>query len=145
MVDALQRSRSYLRLTGYLIDVHPTADQARLEVGLTTGAMSVGTVGDVDECSGPRTRHARAEAALAEAVGRGWFTVEEQREFEFRRYANSVSEMRDHFRTWRGAVLGEDAWDRATALRRDHSGARVWLSERVSIARLRPLALAKTG
>jgi hypothetical protein len=139
MVHALERARRYLKPDGYLIDVHPTPEQARLEVGLGTDVVGVSTVDDVDDSSGPRTRHARADAALAEAVARGWFVVEEQLEFQFRRYADTVSEMQDHFRTWKGAVLDWRAWKRAAALRRAHPDAPLWLREQVSIARLRPL------
>ena len=140
MVDALDRARRYLRTPGYLIDVHPTPEQARLEVGVGTSVVGVSIVDDVDADSGPRTRHARADAALAEAVSRGWFVVEDQAEFEFRRYADTVAEMQDHFRSWKGAVLRSGGWKRAAALRRAHPTARLWLREQVSIARLRPSA-----
>jgi hypothetical protein len=140
MVDALDRARHYLRPSGYLIDVHPTPDPAHLEVGPSAAAaddpVDVAAVGDVDEWSGPQTRHARADAALAEAVARGWFAVEAQQEFQFRRYADSVSEMREHFRTWKGAVLDEAAWRRAAALGRARPAAQLWLREQVSVARL---------
>jgi hypothetical protein len=96
MVDALDRVRRCLRTTGYLIDVHPTPEQAHLEIGLATGVVGIGVVDDVDESNGPRTRHARADAALAEAVARGWFAVEQRLEFQFRRYAETVSELQKH-------------------------------------------------
>jgi hypothetical protein len=139
MVHALERARHYLRPDGCLIDVHPTPEQARLEIGVGTDVVDLSVVDDVDESSGPRTRHARADAALAEAVARGWFVVEEQQEFQFRRYADTVAEMQDHFRTWKGAVIDGRAWERATALQRGRPDSRLCLREQVSIARLRPL------
>ena len=141
MVHALERARRYLRSDGYLIDVHPTPERARLEVGLGTDVVGVGVVEDVDDSSGAQTRHSRADAALAEAVARGWFVIEEQREFQFRRYADTVTEMQDHLRTWKGVVLDWRAWKRAAALRREHPGAPMWLREQVSIARLKPFVL----
>jgi hypothetical protein len=142
MVHALERAHHYLRPDGYLIDVHPTPEQARLEIGFGTDVVDLSIVDDIDESRGPRTRHARADAALAEAVARGWFVVEEHEEFQFRRYADGVAEMQDHFRTWKGAVIDGRAWARAAELQRAHPDSWLCLREQVGIARLRPSAAA---
>src|SRR5206468_1044894 len=76
MVDALQRAHGWLRPTGCVLDAHPTAEPAYLEVQLAAGIVAVGRVNDIDGQAGPSSRHARADAALAEAVTRGWIARE---------------------------------------------------------------------
>lgn len=140
MVDALQRAHGWLRPTGSLVDVRPTAAPAHLEVQLAAGIVSVGRVSDVNDLIGPNARHARADVALAAAVARGWFVLEEQREFSFHRHADTVEEMRDYVRgKWMGAALDDRSLQRAAALQLSEAGARLWLREQVGIARLRPI------
>ena len=144
MVDALQRAHRWLRPTGYLVDVRPTAEPAHLEVLLAAGIVSVGRVSDVNDLVGPNARHARADVALAAAVARGWFVREEHCEFSFHRHADTVEEMRDHVRgKWMGAALDEQSLQHAAALQLSEAGAQLRLREQVGIARLGPCR--KTG
>jgi hypothetical protein len=144
MVDALQRAHRWLRPTGYLVDVRPTAEPAHLEVLLAAGIVSVGRVSDVNDLVGPNARHARADVALAAAVARGWFVREEHCEFSFHRHADTVEEIRDHIRgKWMGAALDEQSLQRAAALQLSEAGAGLWVREQVGIARLGPCR--KTG
>lgn len=140
MVDALRRAHGWLRPTGYLVDVRPTAEPAHLEAQLASGIVGVGRVSDVNDLVGPNARHARADAALAEAVARGWFLQEARRELSFYRHADTADEMRDHIRgKWMGAAIDERSLQQAAALRHREPAARLWLREQVGIARLRPL------
>src|SRR5207247_11292588 len=118
MVDALQRAHGWLRTTGCVLDAHPTAEPAYLEVQLAAGIVAVGRVNDIDGQAGPSSRHARADAALAEAVTRGWFAIEARAEFSFQRHADSVSETRSHVQgQWNDAVLEEVERQRADTVR----------------------------
>jgi hypothetical protein len=140
MVNALQRAHGWLRPTGYLVDVRPTAEPAHLEVQLAAGIVSVGRVSDINDQIGPNARHARADVALAAAVARGWFVPEAQRELSFHRHADSVEEIRDHVHgKWMGAALDEPSLQRAAALQISEPRARLWIREQVGIVRLRPL------
>lgn len=138
MVDALGRILRWLPTRGWLIDIHPTPEAAHLEVRAPRGIVSAGDLVDNDDHSGPRTRHAHADAALTTAIAQGWFVLEERREFTFRRYADTLSEMRAYVESkWKGAGIEEATWVSASALMQDPK-ARLWLRETVSIVRLRP-------
>jgi len=140
MVDALERAHGWLRPGGRLVDVHPTAERAYLEVQVGARLVCVGRVHDVDEQIGPSARHARADAAFAAAVERGWFLVEERREFSFRRYADTVDEMRSYVNgTWKGAALEERALLEAARHLLADPGARLWVREQVGIVRAIPI------
>jgi hypothetical protein len=140
MVDALQRARGWLTPTGYLVDIRPTAEPAHLEVQLAAGIVGAGRVSDVSEQVGPNARHARADTALATALGLRWFVPEVQLEFSFHRYADSVDEVRDHIRgTWMGAHVDDASLDRAATLASSEPGARLRVREQVGIVRLRPV------
>jgi hypothetical protein len=140
MVDALERARGWLGPDGRLVDVHPAAEPAYLEVQLGARIVGVGRIDDVNEVIGTTARHGRADAALADAVAREWFAVEQRREFSFRRHADTVDEMRAYVNgKWKGAVLQEKSLQHAAALLRAVPGAQLWVREQVHIARLRPI------
>jgi hypothetical protein len=141
MVDALRRAHRWLRPTGYLVDIRPTAEAAHLEVQLAGRVVVAGRVSDVSDRVGPNARHARADTALAIALDRRWFVPEVQLEFPFYRHAETVDELRDHVRgEWMGANIDDEALRRAADLQASEPGARVRLREQVGIARLRPAA-----
>lgn len=141
MVDALERAHGWLRPGGRLVDIHPTAEPAYLEVQAGARLLGVGRVHDVDEQIGTSARHARADAAFAAVVERGWFLVEQRREFSFRRHADTVDEMRSYVNdTWTGAVLDEGALQDAARHLLAERGARLWVREQVGIARAIPIA-----
>jgi len=141
MVDALRRAREWLKPTGYLVDIRPTAEAAYLEVQRAAGIVCAGRVSDVNELVGPNARHARADTALAIALSSRWFVAEVRLEFSFHRYAETVDEVRDHVRgTWMGAAIEEEALLRAASLHASEPGARLRVREQVGIVRLRPVA-----
>jgi hypothetical protein len=140
MVDALQRAQRWLRPTGFLIDIRPTAEAAHLEVQLSGRVVVAGRISDVSDEVGPNARHARADAALAIALDRRWFVPEVQLEFPFHRHAETVGELRDHIRSdWMGAHVDDEALQRAAQLQASEPSARLRLREQVGIARLRPV------
>ena len=137
MVDALGRILKCLRPLGWLIDIHPTPEAARMEVWLPEGIVSAGDLIDHDDHSGPRTRHAQADNALSTAIARGWFVLEERRQFTFRRHANTLSEMRAYVESkWQRAGFEEATWVGASPLLQDPR-ARLSVHEQVRIGRLR--------
>ena len=88
MVHALERIHHRLAPTGRLINLHPFAEAAVIEIhqgGSITFSNPVPAyaVEDIQQ----------AEKALAQAVGQGLFAVERERHFEFRTYASSVAEL----------------------------------------------------
>src|ERR1044071_9158952 len=98
MVDALSRARAIVRPEGCVIDVHPSAALASVEVsGERTGL--------VQSDDGP-LRHAAAGVALAVALNMGRFAVERRTEFAFCTYGRTIEELRDFVaQNWRGSWI----------------------------------------
>ena len=133
MVHALQRVRQLVSATGLVMDVHPTAEPAWVEVG----AERAGAV----ESGDAPARHAAADAALKTVLGDGVFTVEASGVFQFFTYADSIDELNDHVRkTWRSARIEDPVVGRARAALRDTVGTRPRVCEHVRWTRLRPAA-----
>ena len=102
MVDALRRAHRWLTPQGCVVDFHPTPAPSTIEVGGRA-------VGGVQTADAP-TRHAAADAAVADVVGAGLFTVADTYVFDFYTYADSIAELREHIEeNWR------DAWVNAVA------------------------------
>jgi hypothetical protein len=120
MVDALRRARDWVSPDGLVIDVHPTATPAWLEVdGQRLGRLDGG---DAPE------RHARASAALASAIDAKLFSVTAVVGFMAATYGDSIEELRNHIEThWRSTRIGPELVERADAV----------LAARPSIGRLR--------
>lgn len=132
MVDALLRAQRLLRPNGCLVDVHPTVESAHVEVGLDIHT------GDL-HAEDARRRHAAADAALAAIVARGIFTVEGAQEFSFRRYADSVEELRDYAaEKWTDAHFDEATLTRTRDALRAHPIASLLLREQARVTKLRP-------
>src|SRR5512140_109312 len=124
MVHALHRARTLLAPGGSLLDLHPTPETATIEVG---GA----SIGPLDADAADR-RHAAAEAALAEAIARGIFVVEGEREISFHCYGDSIEELRDHVHaSWRDSRVGEALLDRAREATRANPAATVRVTEQL--------------
>src|ERR1051326_9124433 len=90
MVDALRRAQRIVRPDGCVIDVHPTAAASTVEVGAVV-------VGSVDGHDAP-DRHAAAARAVAEAVDRHLFEIEQTCDFAFFTYRSEehTSELQSH-------------------------------------------------
>jgi hypothetical protein len=109
MVDALRRAREWVTADGIVIDVHPTATPARLDVdGQALGRLDAGDAAE---------RHARASAAIASAIAAGWFTESATVDFTFGTSADSLEELRDHIAAhWRSTRIGADLFARAQSV-----------------------------
>ncbi len=132
MVDALQRAHRLLKRDGFVIDIHPTAADASVEVGAVC-------TGRVDAGDAP-ARHAAAARALAAVVDAGLFAIDRTRSFTFYTYGDSVDELREYIEdNWRNAKLNDETMRRTReALRADRS-ARPRVHEHVHVTVLRVL------
>ena len=137
MVDALCRSRDWLKADGCLIDLRPADPTPEVMIGFGDQSRAVGTL-TVETAR--HQRHAAADRALAQVLDRQLFILEEAREFIFHRFADSADELRDYVATkWKETRLDEITHRRAAEALSVRSGGRLWLREEVAIRRLRPM------
>lgn len=109
MVDALKRTRLWLRPGGLLIDLHPTADPAVLIVGDTIAGL-------IDNGAAP-ARHQAATDAIAAVVREQLLRVDDAAAFDFSTYADSLDELQDYIVSeWREGRIGEATMERARTL-----------------------------
>jgi hypothetical protein len=137
MVDALRRTRGWLKPDGCLIDVRPAHTIPEVVIGSDDHATVVGVLTVEAE---RHERHAAANKALGDILERRLFALEESREFAFLRYADSAEELRDHIaQRWRQTRLDGATCLRTAAALSDRPGARLWLREPVAMRRLKPV------
>jgi hypothetical protein len=137
MVDALCRTRGWLKPDGRLIDVRPLHTIPDVVIGSGDQATVVGVLTVEAE---RHQRHAAANNALDDVLNRRLFVLEESREFAFLRYADSAEELRDYIaERWRQTRLDGATCQRTAAALRDRPGSRLWLCERVAMRRLKPV------
>ena len=93
MVHALEEVHRLLRSTGRLIEIHPAVEVPFVIV------KADGTVSFAEPDPGYDYEDdlRQAEAAVTTTVDRGVFVREDNRRFELRTHAASVTELRDHF------------------------------------------------
>jgi hypothetical protein len=141
MVDALYRTRLWLKSDGYLIDLRPADTIPEVVVGSDEHESVVGVL-TVD--TERHQRHAAADRALAAVLDRHLFVLEDAREFIFHRYADSADELRDYIADkWKETRMDENTRLRTAAALSVRPGARLWLRERVAIRKLRPAPSTK--
>lgn len=145
MVHALEEIRRLLKPGGILVDIHPISEGSFIEA-YQDGRLLF-SERKRETCS-EDVLH--AEKALAQAVEREFFFVDERAEFDFLTYASSVRELRAY---WEEQDAYEDqSKDEAIVAREEYlyaqveeilqtsgAGAEVVTNERARIARLRPL------
>jgi hypothetical protein len=133
MVDALRRAHRIVKPMGVVIDLHPSAACAVLEVGDDkTGVVNAGDAS---------LRHAAAGVALAAAVDEGLFSIDRSLVFTFYTYGESVEELRDYVgQYWRDGRIDDDSIDRTREAMRRVPFARPRVHERVHVTTLRPMA-----
>ena len=131
MVDALRRACRFVTPCGLIVDIHPTAKSARLEVGLIVA-------GDLD-AGDARIRHQAASAAVTAAVREGILTVEHSTQFDFYTYGDSPEELAEYVEeNWRDARIPKDTLVRAREALDVLTDLRPRVLERVGITVLRP-------
>jgi len=129
MAHALRRAYTLVRQTGCVIDLHPTAEPARVFVGEIAAGM-------VDAGDAPE-RHQAAGHAIDAAVAEGLFVVERAFEFDFSVWADTLDELQEHIlEDWRDARIGDETMKRARMLRQAAPGDRPRVRERIRITRL---------
>ena len=129
MVDALRRVTRFLDRGGCILDLHPTADRATVEVaGRQTGF--------VDAEDAP-SRHAAADAAVAAIVSDGLLSPAHAERFDFYTYGDTVDELREYIEeTWRSARLADETVRRTRAAVAATAGARPRVREQVRLTKL---------
>src|SRR5262245_55088008 len=131
MVDALRLAHRIVQPGGCVVDLHPVAAPASVEVGTRT-------TGQVDGGDAP-LRHAAAGVALASVIDEGLFAVERSTTFTFYTYGDTVEELRDYVEeNWRNAKIDDRTVDRTRQALADAPSARPRTCEHVYITRLRP-------
>jgi len=140
MVHALETVHHLLAADGVLIDIHPPALDATLEVASSGRLIHAGFLDETDN----GIEYEQAEAALAEVVRRGLFEIERESRFTFAHYAPSLEALRqDLAETWKDAVIPHAVATRLGAtLAESGPYAEVVLREYVRITRLRRLEVA---
>ena len=137
MVDALCRSRDWLKADGCLIDLRPADPTPEVMVGSKDQSRCVGTLA-VETAR--QQRHAAADRALALVLDRRLFILEEAHEFIFVRFADTADELRDYVASkWKETRLDEITHRRAAEALSIRPDGRLWLREQVAIRRLRPV------
>jgi len=137
MVDALCRTRRWLKPDGCLIDLRPEHTIPEVFVGSEDHATIIGVLTVEAE---RHQRHAAANSALDDVLDRRLFVLEASREFAFLRYADSAEELRDYVAgRWKQTRMDDATCRRAANALGDRGGARVWIRERVAIRRLKPV------
>jgi hypothetical protein len=132
MVDALRRAHRIVAAGGLVVDLHPSASPATIDVdGRATGSVSA--------ADGP-LRHAAAGAAIAAAVDDGLFAVQRVVEFFFYTYADTIEELREYIEeNWRDAHVDGETIRRTTSALAEAPGVRPRSRERVILTVLSPL------
>jgi hypothetical protein len=132
MVDALRRAHRMARPAGFVVDLHPSAAPALVEVG----ARATGRV----EAADAPLRHAAAGVALAAVVDERLFAIERVSDFTFYTYGDTIEELREYVvENWRNAQIDDETVDRTREALRAVSGARPRIREQVLATKLRPL------
>jgi hypothetical protein len=137
MVDALRRAHRIVQPRGRVIDLHPAAAPAAVEVGSER-------TGHVDAGDAP-LRHAAAGVALARIVDAGAFAIERTFEFAFHTYGDSIDELREYIEeNWREGTIDAETVSRTRqALRANPHVNQPRVREQVCITKLRPVAAAR--
>jgi hypothetical protein len=141
MVDALRRAARLTASRGRIIDIHPTAEPAHVEVRTASGVLSAGDLTDDGTELGPARRHAAADRAIALVLASGAFALEAQAEIAFHRHADSPLELQQYVTATRThSWISDTVRDCAGARLAADPRATLWLREQVRLSRLRPEA-----
>ncbi len=137
MVHALEVVHGVLAPDGRLVDIHPVEDAPPIEVRIADAMYLAGWLREEDDY----VEYAQADAAIAEAVRRGWYRMERQDNFTFTVHADTIETLREYlYETWEDAIVEDSVVSRAQELMRNiEADKEVILSVPVWIGRLQPL------
>jgi hypothetical protein len=96
MVHALEQIRRLLRPGGLVINVHSLPMPVMVEVHLPDTTEKVGWLLDADDFENERL----AFAALTQVVSDGDFNLEDERDFSYRIYADSLPDLQKWLADW---------------------------------------------
>jgi hypothetical protein len=113
MVHALSEIHRLLRVDGVLIEVHPVREPPTIEVRSNGGLR----FSEHDPGYDYEAELRSAEAAVAEVLVRGLFTLDGETIFDFFTHAMTVRELRDFFAV--GSAYDSAPKDEALARRQD--------------------------
>jgi hypothetical protein len=137
MVDALLRATSLLDPGGIIVDIHPTPEPAHLEVATGSGFIRLADRLDDGTASGPRRRHAAADASVAACERAGTFNRAAATEFTFRTLADSVDELLVYLQAkWKQLHFADADLSRARDDLARSPGSAIVVTERVMACRL---------
>lgn len=113
MVDALRRAHRAVVPDGAILDLHPTATDATVELG----GQVVGYV-DAGDAS---ARHAAATHAIQQILVEQLADVTFSTEFTFLTYGDSIDELREYvIESWRDATISRTIQSAGKACIREH-------------------------
>ena len=134
MVDALRRAQGMVTPDGAIVDVHPTAVPASLDVaGERIGPL---------EAEDANARHTAADIAVTTAIGEGLYAVTSMVDFSYHTYGDSIEELRDHIAaTWRSSRISEETVGRTRrVMERLSAPVRPRVTEHVRLTVLRVIS-----
>jgi hypothetical protein len=135
MVDALLRAGRLVTRTGRVIDIHPTPEPSRVEIGIGSDVIRIG---DLNACDAV-VRHRAADAAVVSVVAQRLLVLERTCEFSFRSYGDSVQELAEYVaRKFTRTRIAPATVLRAERELRAHPTSTVWVHEQVRMNKLRP-------
>jgi hypothetical protein len=116
MVDALRGAASMASADGVIVDIHPTAEPAHLEI-LEGGTLTrIADRIDDGGADGPRRRHASADLAIARCIADGLVQRVAAAEFSFWTEADTTAELRAYVSAkWKQLHFDDDDFRRADA------------------------------
>ena len=138
MVHALKQIHGLLTAgNGRLIDIHPNGEPPPIHVRLDEARHLVGWVQEESDY----ISYGQAEAALDEAVQRGWFRVNQRELVTFATYASDLAALRAHLhQNWHDAQIEElVAMQIEAQFSRMAREKEIIVAEQILMSRLQPM------
>ncbi len=141
MVHALEKIHRLIEPDGCLLDIHPSGQEASLEVRLGAQTTLAGWLRETDDY----VEYGWADDALKQIVAGGLFAVERAGSFEFVTHADSLIELREFLTEgWEDASIDDITAGRIEEMmstpERDKE---VILRETIRMTRLRRMRIAE--
>ena len=134
MVHALKMLSELIVQGGLLIDIHPANEAPVLAVAPPGEYLLAGYLEEQDD----RQEYIFADAAIEEAIERGWYVLEKQEMIEFITHAASLDALLDYFdKYWSDAIIPQKTRRTILRLFKSTTNPELLLTENVLISRLR--------